>query len=247
MRKTIISVSCVLCIFLAVYLWYAHASIYWKLGDLPLYAPSDFTNYSIGEKSTTPLRYVAIGDSLTAGVGVGTYTQSYPYFIATALSHDQHKDVELIPFAIPGIRSEYVVGYFLQPVIASDPDIITLFIGINDIHGNVSALKFKERYEKILTNLTEKTDAKVYAVNLPYIGTKDLILQPYRFYFNWRTQEFNTIIKELATQYNVTYVDLYSSHAQNALDNTYYARDFFHPNALGYTLWAETIYANFSK
>jgi lysophospholipase L1-like esterase len=247
MKKMMFVLLGVLIILLCTYLWYARASIYWKLGDLPIYAPSDFTSYSIGEKSATPLTYVAIGDSLTAGVGVDTYTESYPYLIAIDLSEDSKKGIDLIPFAIPGIRSEYVVGYFLEPVIETRPDVITVFIGTNDIHGNVGADKFKERYELILATVTKETEAEVYVVNLPYIGTKDLILQPYRYYFNWRTQQYNAIIKELAIQYDVTYVDLYSVHAPHALDNTYYARDFFHPNTLGYTLWAKTIYANFNQ
>lgn len=247
MKKITLSIICILLISSLVYLWYTRASIYWKLGDLPIYAPKDYTNYSLGEHSDMSLTYVAIGDSLTAGVGVDTYTQSYPYLIARDIARDQHANVQLIPFAIPGIRSEYVVGYFLEPVIATKPDIVTLFIGINDIHGNVSLQKFTERYDAILTTLTQKTTAKVYVINLPPIGTKDLIAQPYRLYFGWKTEQYNASIKDLALKYDVTYVDLASSHQPYALDNAYYARDFFHPNALGYTLWEQTIYANFHR
>jgi lysophospholipase L1-like esterase len=230
-----------------VYLWYARASIYWKLGDLPIFAPSDYASYSIGPESKTPRTYVAIGDSLTAGVGVDSYVQSYPYIIATEISNEKKEGVKLVPFAIPGIRSEYVVGYFLDPVIASKPDIVTLFIGINDIHGNVPNKVFEEHYEVILQRLTKETDAEIYIVNLPYIGTKDLISAPYRYYFNWRTEQYNSIIKDLGAQYKLTYIDLYSAHTPQALDTTYYARDFFHPNALGYALWAKHIYASFNQ
>ena len=234
-------------ILVPAYLWYAHAAIYWKLGDVPIFAPKDYTSYVIGEHTENPLVYVAIGDSLTAGVGVDSYTQSYPYQIATAIGQAQKKEVSLVPFAIPGIRSEYVVGYFLDSVIAQEPDIITILIGTNDIHGNVSAEKFKEHYEIILSTLSEKTNAAIYAVNIPYIGTSDLIRQPYRYYFSLKAREYNTIIKKLAEQYDVTYIDLYSANAPHSLDSAYYARDFFHPNALGYTLWAQTIYANFHR
>ncbi len=245
MKKMTFVALGVLFLTVLVYLWYAHASIYWKLGDLPIFAPKDYQSYYLGEHTKTSLTYVAIGDSLTAGVGVDSYTQSYPYLIANSIVQNQKTEVTLIPFAIPGIRSEYVVGYFLDSVIKEEPDIITILIGTNDIHGNVSASKFKEHYEIILRTLTEKTDAKIYAINLPYIGTKNLILQPYRYYLDLRTREYNTIIKDLAGQYTVTYVDLYSAHKPQALDDTYYARDFFHPNTVGYTLWAQTIYANF--
>lgn len=245
MKKILLLVLGIILILLLLYVWYFRASIYWKLGNANVQQPWNVTDYTLGEdKAQQLITYVAIGDSLTAGVGVDTYLESYPYLIAQKIAGDATK-VFLKPFAVPGVRSMYVLNNFIEPVIASDPDIVTLFIGINDIHGNVSKKQFKENYARLLTKLTEETDAEIYVINLPYIGTSDLISLPYRYYFNWRTQQFNVIIKELATQYGVTYVDLYTAHEPNALRTEYYAGDFFHPNAIGYTVWAQSIYAGF--
>ena len=237
----------VLCVSVIGYLWYAHASIYWKLGDFPLYAPKDYTNHTLGAQAATPLTYVAIGDSLTAGVGVDSYTQSYPYLVTKEIAEAQKKKVNLVPLAIPGIRSEYVVGYFIEPTIANKPDIVTLLIGTNDIHGNVPNSIFKAHYQTILQRLTKETKAKIYVIGLPYIGTKELISLPYRYYFNWKIEQYNAIIKDLARQYNLTYIDLYTAHAPQSLNTAYYAKDFFHPNAIGYALWAKTIYASINQ
>ncbi len=247
MKKITFLVFGILCLTSIGYLWYARASIYWSLGDVPLYTPNDYASYTIGTNSGASQTYVAIGDSVTAGVGVDSYLDSYPYLVAHDIATATGRSVKLVPFAIPGIRSEYVVGYFLEPVIASKPDIVTVLIGINDIHGNVPKKVFRAHYEEILKKLTLETTAEVYAINLPYIGTRNLVALPYRYYFTWRTQQYNAIIKDLALQYGVTYVDLYSTHKPQSLDNTYYARDFFHPNALGYSLWAQRIYASFNK
>ncbi len=247
MKKVTVVMGSTIIILLFVYLWYARASIYWSLGATPIFAPSDFKSYSIGDTTLESRTYVAIGDSVTAGVGVSTYTESYPYLIASHLAKDTQKSVELIPFAIPGIRSEYVMGYFLEPTVASNPDVITLLIGINDIHGNVGIKTFTNHYQTILATLTEKTDATIYVIGLPYIGTKELIRQPYRFYFNLRTQAYNEVLKDLVLDYNVTYIDLYNSTKEQSLNTAYYAEDFFHPNTVGYALWAESIYASFSK
>ena len=228
------------------YAWYFHASIYWKLGNANVQQPWDVNDHTIGNDSLPQLTYVAIGDSLTAGVGVDTFKDSYPYVLAQKIASDTHS-ILLKPFAVPGVRSVYVLNNFIDPVIESKPDIVTLFIGTNDIHGNVTLSKFEEHYSQILATLTEETDAQIYAINLPYIGTKDLISLPYRYYFNWRTKQYNEVIKKLATQYNVTYIDLYTPHTPYSLNNNYYAGDFFHPNGVGYTLWAEFIYAGFNK
>jgi lysophospholipase L1-like esterase len=247
-KRTLLAIGFItLSVFITGYLWYARASIYWNLGDVPLYAPNDYASYSVGTASTNLRTYAAIGDSVTAGVGVDSYVDSYPYRVAAALASSTQSGVKLVPFAIPGIRSEYVVGYFLEPVIASKPDIVTLLIGINDIHGNVPKKVFRKHYEEIVRRLTQETTAKIYVINLPYIGTNDLISFPYQYYFNWQTQQYNAIIKDLAEQYSVTYIDLYTSHSQYSLDTKYYARDFFHPNTLGYAQWANYIYASINK
>lgn len=235
-----------LCILTAGYLWYAHASIYWKLGSLPIFAPGDYASYTIGEQSASQITYIAVGDSLTAGVGVDSYVDSYPYSIATNISNDTQNAVKLVPFAIPGIRSEYVVGYFVEPIISSKPDIITILIGTNDIHGNVPNKVFKKHYREIVDRLSKETTAKIYLVNIPYIGTRNLIGLPYQYYFNWKIRQYNTIIKDIALEHQITYIDLYNDQSPQSLDNSYYARDFFHPNALGYALWAKYIYASFN-
>jgi lysophospholipase L1-like esterase len=249
MKKIIFLAFCIFCISVVVYLWYARASIYWSLGDVPLYAPSDYASYSIGvdTQSGTSLTYAAIGDSVTAGVGVDSYLDSYPYLIASSIASTTKGGVKLVPFAIPGIRSEYVAGYFLEPVIASKPDVVTVLIGINDIHGNVPKKVFRAHYEEILKRLTQETTAEVYAINLPYIGTQDLIALPYQYYFAWRTEEYNAIIKELASKYTLTYIDLNTLHKPQSLDTAYYAEDYFHPNTIGYRQWASYIYASFNK
>lgn len=244
-RILLISVGIViaLCIF---YVWYAHASIYWKLGAHGIGIPYDMKTYIIGPGTAPPLTYTAIGDSLTAGVGVDTYTQSYPYIIAEMLATSTRKKVLLDPFAIPGIRTSYVLSEFINPIIESKPDVVTLFIGTNDIHGNVSLATFRKNYETLVVRLTQETSAHIYLINLPYIGTKNLIDPLFHWYFDLRTRQYNEVIKALALAHNVTYIDLYDAHAPHALDDTYYAADSFHPNALGYTSWAQNIYAGFT-
>lgn len=234
-------------IFFIALAWYLHASIYWDLGKAGIGEPSDIHEYTLGKGKGEPLVYAAIGDSLTAGVGVSRYSESYPYLIAEKLASTTRSAVVLAPFAVPGVRSSYVLDYFIEPVIARKPDIVTLFIGVNDIHGNIPIAIFNQNYTKILTRLTTETTARIFVINLPDIGTPKLISFPYRYYFDLKAEEYNTIIKKLAAEFNVTYIDLYSAHAPYALEQRYYAADSFHPNALGYTLWADAIYANFSQ
>ena len=97
------------------YIWYAHASIYWQLGAAHVNEPLDVHNYPLGPVGAASTTYAAIGDSLTAGVGVDTYRQSYPYDIA-AMMASAGTQVTLEPYAVPGVRTQYVIDHFLQPM-----------------------------------------------------------------------------------------------------------------------------------
>lgn len=245
MKKIFFITILVVGIALLVYLNYSYGVIYKKIDDVGLQIPSDFEDFSQSIPSSS-LKYVAIGDSLTAGVGVDSYLKSYPYLLSQKIAQ-KNISWNLVPFAVPGARSSYILSDIIGSVIKEGPNITTLFIGINDVHGNVSLKKFRNNYESILKKLTEETNSKIYVINLPYIGTQDLIGFPYEHYFNSRTKKYNLIIKDLAQKYDVEHIDLYEGNIKYVQDKEYYSLDLFHPNEKGYALWADIMYANFSK
>jgi len=235
-------------IVLGIYLNRAYAHIYNTLDQAHLLAPDKLGTYVVGDnKSSTNLTYVALGDSLTAGVGTTEYQDSYPYLLAQKLAGTQTK-VTLTNLAIPGFKTKDLIDNSLATAIVSQPDIITLLIGVNDLHGNISATDFQQNYQQILTELTTKTTAQIYLINLPQIGSNQLLWPPYNYYFRWQTKNFNQIIKDLAVQYKLNYIDLNTPTAQVLKNNgPIYSVDSFHPSALSYKSWAEIIYANFNK
>ena len=226
-------------VILALYLNRSYAHIYSTIDDAHLVSPDSVYSYQVGKKGTAKsITYVAIGDSLTAGVGVDEYQKSFPYLVAEKMSakvSTMGTIVHLKDRAYPGFKTRDVKGALLDEAIKDNPDVITLLIGVNDIHGNISKKVFKANYQNILKRLTSETKAKVYVIGLPYLGTNTLLLPPYRTYFKLRTDEFNEVIKDITAEYGVTYIELPSSDS--------YSADSFHPSAEGYATWAETIYA----
>lgn len=233
---------------LGIYLNRAYAHIYNTLDQAHLLAPDKLGTYVVGDdKSSTSLTYIALGDSLTAGVGTTKYQDSYPYLLAQKLASKQ-TEVTLINLALPGFKTKNIINNSLETTITDNPDIITLLIGVNDLHGNISKKDFQKNYQQILAKLTTKTTAKIYLINLPEIGSNQLFWPPYNYYFRWQTKNFNQVIKQLAIQYNLTYIDLDTPTAQILKNNgPVYSMDSFHPRALGYESWAQIIYANFNQ
>jgi lysophospholipase L1-like esterase len=248
-KKIVLIIIFLIIAAIAVYLNRSYAHIYAKIGAAGLKFPEQGGIYMINDDLTTNkgLIYAALGDSLTAGVGTDSPEETLPYLLAQGLGADDKK-VVLKNLAVPGARTSDVINVFLPEAIEAQPDVVTLLIGVNDIHNHVSVTQFRKNYEEILSRLSKETKATIYIINIPFIGASDLMLPPYQCFFDSRTKEFNKIIKELANQYEIKYIDLYSPTVNLFKQSgAHYSRDSFHPSAAGYKLWAEIIYAGINK
>lgn len=239
-------------IFLGIYLNRSYSHIYSEIKGINLQFSDQQGIYMINGSTDnnfvkSPIVYVALGDSLTAGVGLNKYEDSYPYLLAQRFGKS-YRAVTLKDRAIPGTRTENLLNKLLPAAIKDNPDIVTVLIGINDIHGLISADNFKNNYDRILSRLTKETSAKIYVINLPFIGADTLVLPPYNYLLDARTKEFNQIIKQLANKYSVSYIDLYApTVSMFKKSGDQYSADSFHPSATSYKIWADIIYDNINK
>lgn len=238
-----------LLIIIVLYFNRSYAHIYNKIKEVDLKSSDNGQSYFVvnNETASSSLTYVALGDSLTAGVGVINYEDSYPYLLAQYFAGNDFQ-VSLQSRAEPGAKVADLVTDFLPVAINDNPDIVTLLVGVNDIHGPITQKEFSQNYEIILKRLTTETNAKIYVINIPFIGADNLLFPPYDYFFNIRTRKFNKIIKELTDKYSVKYIDLYTPTEDLFRENgSHYSTDFFHPSAEGYKIWADLIYADISN
>jgi len=229
------------------YLNRTYAFIYAHISRVNLLGPYMQQNTTI--KSQIPkakaVKYVALGDSLSAGVGTDNNQESFPYLLAKKMS--QNFEVNLVNLGVPGAKSSDVLNQQVDKAIAQKPDYITLLIGINDIHGLILAKNFESNFSQIVNQLATRTKAKITIINIPYLGADNLILPPYNLYFDRETVKFNRIIQTITDQKSLCYVDLYQlSKNAFAKNRIFYSADWFHPSANGYQFWTEVIYANSS-
>jgi lysophospholipase L1-like esterase len=233
---------------LAVYFFTANWFFYHQIQISVLQVSDTKHQYVFNETATTSqgIVYAALGDSLTAGVGVVDYEQSYSYLIAKKLAGNNVK-VTHLNFSYPGEKTDGFIRDLLPATIASQPDVITLLIGVNDVHNNDNRQQFRRHYEDLLAQLTTKTNAKINVISIPLIGSKHSMWLGYRDYYFTKSLIFNDIIKELALKYQVNYIDLTNSTKQYSFTPGYYAVDGFHPADLGYQYWSQIIYDHLSK
>lgn len=232
-----------------VYFNRSYAYIYNHIDKVALKTPDKTRTYLVVNNKTasSSLVYAALGDSLTAGVGAEKYSDSYPYILAQYFAGNDYS-VTLKDRAVPGAKSKDLLLGLLPGTINDQPDIVTVLIGVNDVHSDISVNEFTENYGNILLRLTTETKAKIYVISVPFIGANNLLLPPYNYMFDLRTQRYNAALKDLADKYNVKYIDLYTQTVDLFKNNgPYYASDFFHPSAQGYKIWADLIYASINQ
>lgn len=249
MVKKIIKICLAITFLLIAYLFVANWLLYYHLGKSNLKASDIKHTYIFNEdiKNSSSIIYGALGDSLTSGVGVSNYEQSYPYLVAQKIASTSTKVIHL-NYSYPGAKTNDLIKNLLPKIIIDKPDIITLLIGTNDVHDYISKDEFKNNYETILIQLKTKTNAKINVISIPFIGTNSLIYPPFNYYYNSRIINFNKVIKELADSNNINYIDLTTPTAQYSSSiSTYYSIDNFHPSNLGYMTWAKIIYDNINK
>lgn len=235
---------------LAIYLYLAYSFIYYYIDRAHLLASDKQSTYIVGasDRALSDFTYVSLGDSLTSGVGLEKYEDSYPYLLAQKIAESKGEMITLKNFSYPGARTSHLITTQMSSAISAEPDMITLLIGTNDVHGNISSDKFKKNYDYILEKLSTSTKAEIYILGLPNVGTDKLLWPPYNYYFRQKTSDYNTIIKELATKYGLVYIDLEKVTLEEFnKNNKYYASDLFHPSSLGYDIWAQIIYGNIYK
>jgi len=240
--KKIVAITLILIAAIVLYMWFGYANIYNRIRAGGLKETDNTYTYVFNEVSPNVIKYAALGDSLTAGVGVDNYNQSYPYIISEEMAEENK--VILGDYSLLGARTEDLISKnLLSGAVKDSPDMVTVLIGVNDVRENISEKEFKKNYEYIVNELVDNTVAKIYLINIPFIGSDTLYLPPYNYYFKDKTFKFNNIIKSIAEEHNLDYIDIATPTKEIfRKDGIYYSVDSLHPSAEGYKFIAEIIY-----
>lgn len=245
MRPNLIVILALVVMLIGGYLVFVYARFYNTIGEKNLQSPYQQKQFVLeNSKKEGTVKYVALGDSLTAGVGSDDVKSTFVYQVAKNFSSLFGK-VEVVNLGVPGSTSQDLILDQLPQVAQEKPQYITLLIGINDIHNKVSVADYENRLSNILNELLAETETQITLINLPYLGAADTVPFPLSTILDTRTKRFNSVIAKLGRSDRVKLIDLYTPSRQPFLDNrAYYASDHFHPSGEGYLFWGKIINAD---
>ncbi len=194
----------------------------------------------VSQSSRSEITYVAIGASDTFGIGTSDpYTENWP----TDLSEKLRQRVHLINLGIPGITINDALRLELPIAIDSHPQLVTIWLGVNDIADKVPISSYSHNLDILLSQLRSKApSAQIMIANIP-----DLTLLPYFSSYNQQKlqqsiAEYNQTIGQEAQQYHAILVNM-SQQNYNLKDHPeYISSDGLHPTDLGYAQIGDLFY-----
>ncbi|MDQ3699873.1 MAG: GDSL-type esterase/lipase family protein [Chloroflexota bacterium] len=183
-----------------------------------------------------PLTYVALGASDAAGVGVEDPTRDN--WVAV-LGRRLPQPTRVINLGIPGIRLQEAVEVELPPALDGKPDLVTVWLVVNDVLSGVPLDRYRASLERLLAELRAGTGAQVAVGNIPnapeqssYLGIPSAVRPAL-------TASWNEAIAGAVQEHGAILVDLYGrwpvvEHPE------YIGPDGLHPTVVGYRTLAET-------
>ena len=123
------------------------------------------------------------------------------------------------------------------------PDIIIIYLGINDVVNGVASSKFEEQYRKMINTMkSNHPNSQLVVCNLAYETYTDGS-NPSGYNRPGLREEFNGIIEKIAKENSIPLVDLDKviTKETEKVNNWYYLGDNIHPSDKGMQVIAEAV------
>ncbi len=183
------------------------------------------------------ISYVSLGDSTAVGVGARR-GGGYPEHLASRLRREGFS-VGLTNLGMSGARIRDVFTSQVKRAIASQPTLITLGIGTNDLWRGTTLEAFAEDLERIASRL-KQTGAPLVVVNLADMALAPVARLVPSSLYEGRIEPFNGAIASVAGRHGLHVVDLYTASKEFLPRRPdFFCSDGFHPSEEGYEQWAD--------
>jgi lysophospholipase L1-like esterase len=205
----------------------------------PPAAPSVSTVEGGADPQTGVVRYLALGDSLSQGIGAkDPDTGSFPYLLAERWRAKGCK-VELRNPAVAGYKADDVIREELGEIAAFKPTLITLQVGSNDIANGVPIETFRANVRTILEA------AKGSGARVLVMPQNEWFRSPqgpsYGKGLAAKREAFDAALFEETKAKGAEWIDLRLLFRQQADKNLWSPDDGIHPTGECYLAWAEEL------
>lgn len=190
---------------------------------------------------STPVRFVALGDSYTIGTGESE-SQRFPNQLVQRLRGTV--ELELVAnLGVNGYTSGDLIAAELPALADLRPEFVTLLIGVNDVVQDVPLERYRSNVDQILGAILSVVPRDRVVV----VSTPDYTRTPRGADFGNPEQqraaiaEVNSIMRQAAEQRGIAFVDISLVADKAGAEPALVARDQLHPSGVQYARWVELI------
>jgi len=204
--------------------------------------PPSTTSAAAEPSSAAPLsggvRYLALGDSLTQGVGApDESTGAFPALLAEQWRADGC-EVELQNVGISGYTAGQILAEQVPQIESFQPNIITFQAGGNDIANGIPVDEYRENVRSVLDSATG-SGARVIV-----LAQNDWFRSPvgvdYGESVPSQRAAYDEVLIEEASSAGAEFVDMRPLYREQA-DQNQWVEDGLHPTPEAYAAWAEKL------
>ena len=186
--------------------------------------------------------YVAIGDSLSEGLGdplPGGGLGGWAVLLAEHLRQVQ-PEMSFTNLAVRGYRARDAIQRELPEAIALQPDLITVFIGGNDVllTPRLDGARFADELDQLLAPFADPSVTVVLST-LPDLAAVSPLPPPLRGQLRRRVETVNEVIRQAAHRYDTVLLDAWAE--PRILRHAMWSVDRIHPSAAGHRLIAASV------
>ena len=187
-------------------------------------------------------RYVAIGDSFTAGFGdptPGIPTRSVTDWLADAIGKIQ-QDWHYHNLGRNGAAASHVLASQVPAALSYDPDLVSLTVGANDVNKTGWEAGIFERTLVDILGPFHRRQSTLLTFTYPDVSPA--VMVGGKVPREWQTdldklKQANQIVREVSERLGACILDFESYFPAQQQENLSFDR--FHPNARGYRLMAD--------
>lgn len=181
-----------------------------------------------------PLRFVALGDSLTEGVGdpVGEAWRGWAALLVAGLSDGPDRSVEFTNLAVSGAQTRDVLERQTPAALALGPDVVSVVIGVNDtLRCTFDIHAVAARLDRVYAAFRAQ-DAVLLTACLPdpgaMLGLPGALARP----LARRQRAVNTVVHALSERHGA--VHLHAAEGAWLTDRAMWSADRLHPGERGH-------------
>jgi len=160
-----------------------------------------------------PLHFLAIGDSIVAGVGARRIQQSTVGHVARFMSGRLAREVNWRAAGMIGAGARRVRRDVVPTLPPQRFDAILLSVGVNDVLKMERSARFRRQLLKLLHELrTHSPDAVIGYLGLPPLDEFPKLKRPLRWIVGSRVRKFDAVAREALTRVpNVVHIPVHIS------------------------------------